>query len=100
MNTSNSRHSAELQSSAEAPVTGQVAVGAAVEAFPDVAGSYVRFKAISDNAGRVFIHGAGSGDGWPLESGEQTGLLPVANLNLYEYSGATQGDAIFYEVIR
>ncbi len=80
--------------------TGKVAVpvGGGPVAFPDVEAEYVRFKAAAGNAAAVYVHGAGDADGWPLAAGEETGLSPVENLNLYEYSG-TDGDEIYYEVL-
>lgn len=101
-NTSHGGHAAALSSliPLTTVTTGQVVVpaGGGPAAFPDVAATYVRFKAPASNAGDAAIHGAGDADGWPLAGGEETGLSPVDNLNRYAYSG-TDGDIIHYEVL-
>lgn len=80
--------------------TGRVEVpeGGGPVALPGLAGNYVSVKAGPDNGAVVYLHGAGSAEGWPLAAGEETGLKPVDNLSRYELSG-TAGDAIYYEVI-
>ena len=104
MNTSHGAHATQEHLAPRSQtITGKVAIQAgSTTPFPDEAGVYVRFKASPDNQGRVFLHGDGgsSMDGWPLEAGQETGLLPLENLNLYAHSGAQAGDEVYYEVIR
>ena len=108
-NTSHGGHAAELENlarlnllraSSGPVVTGVFAVpaGGGPAPLPDEAAAYVRLRADDDNAAAVYRHGAGSADGMRMEPGEESGLLPIANLNLLELSGP-DGATVYYEVI-
>lgn len=69
--------------------SGEIAGSDAATQMPSISCKLIKFKARSDNAGKVYIGAAGvtkpagSTDvttGFELAAGEETGLLPVANV--------------------
>lgn len=69
---------------------GEVAGSAVAAQLPDVACNYARIKACLSNVGNVYVGGAGvtkpdgttdTTTGLGLAPGEDTGWLPIANLN-------------------
>lgn len=76
--------------------------------LPDKAGRYVRIKAAGDNTGTVALGLSGvtlpngttdTTTGWPLAAGEDTGWLPLANLNALYLICTNATDDILYWVL-
>ncbi len=87
---------------------GELAGSASVLQMPDVSCKLVKFKALSDNAGKMYIGGAGvtvaNGTtdvttGLQIGAGEETGWLPVTNLNLFYRICDNAGDDLSYLVM-
>lgn len=88
--------------------TGELAGATSATALPDVPCKLARFKARSDNAGSVYLGGAGvtvpdgttdTTTGIELDAGDDTGWLPIDNLNrLYRISD-NAGDDLTYMVL-
>lgn len=95
---------------ASQPVFGTIAVGelagsATAAQMPSQACRLVKFKAAYDNAGRVYIGGSGvtkkdgttdTTTGLELSAGEETGWLPVSNLNVLYRICDNAGDDLTY----
>jgi len=73
--------------------------------LPDVPCAGVMFKADLGNSGKVYIGGPGvskpdavtdTTTGWPLASGEETGWIPVDNLNRLYRICDSPADEVFY----
>lgn len=73
--------------------------------MPDVSCAMVKFKALNDNAGNVYIGGSGvtkadgttdTTSGFQLDAGEETGWLLVSNLNLLYRICDNAGDDLTY----
>ena len=76
--------------------------------MPSVACKYARFKGALSNAGNVYIGGAGvtkpNGTtdittGLELSAGDDTGWLPVSNLNIFYRICDNAGDDLTYMVL-
>jgi hypothetical protein len=85
--------------------TGEVQGDAAAAQFPTLACKMVNIKARSDNVGNVYIGGAGVTKpdgvtdvttGLELGPGEETGWIPVPNLNLLYRICDNAGDDVTY----
>lgn len=85
--------------------SGELAGAAEVTQLPDVPCLLVRFKAQADNAGRVYLGGAGvtvvdgttdATTGFELDAGEETGWIPVDNLNRFYRICDNAGDDLTY----
>ncbi len=102
----------KLQAGKTAPATynsvvsGELAGSATAVQMPSIACKLVRFKAHADNAGNVYIGGVsgltvadGSTDattGLQLDAGDDTGWLPVDNLDLFYRICDNAGDDLTY----
>lgn len=85
--------------------TGELAGSATAAQMPDVKCQMVRFKAESSNVGGVYIGGAGVTvadgttdvtTGFALEPGDDTGWIPVDNLNKFYLICDNAGDDLTY----
>ena len=85
--------------------TGELAGSATAVQMPDVTCYQVKFKALSDNAGNVYIGGAGvtvangttdTTSGWELDAGHETEWLRVDNLNVFYRICNNAGDDLVY----
>lgn len=85
--------------------TGELAGSASAVQMPTVTCRLVRFKAHADNAGKVYIGGAsvtkvdGTTDtttGLQLSAGDDTGWLPVSNVNVFYRITDNAGDDLTY----
>lgn len=90
------------------PATGELAGSAAALQMPSVPCALARFKAAYDNVGRVYVGTAGvtkaagtttTTAGFQLSAGEDTGWLPVANLNAFYRICDNAGDDLTYVVL-
>lgn len=88
---------------------GEVAGSATAAIFPTVTAKLVMFKAVSSNAGKVYIGIAavtkvdGTTDittGWELGAGEATPWIPATNLNLFYRICDNAGDDTVYMVVQ
>lgn len=88
--------------------TGELAGSASAVQMPDIRSRLVNFKAVGDNTGNVYIGRAGvttpdgSTDkttGFELAGGEETGFLPVDNLNRFFRVCDNAGDDLVYMVL-
>jgi len=88
--------------------TGEVSGSATAKVLPTIPGSMIWIKAVSSNAGDVYLGTStvtvvnGTTDitsGWELAAGEQIGPLPLANLNLLYIICDNAGDDIVYIVM-
>ena len=75
---------------------------------PNVECYLVNFKAVSSNAGKVYIGGSGvtivdgttdTTSGWELGAGESTGWIPCGNLNQFYRICDNTGDDLTYLAI-
>jgi len=89
-------------------VTGERQGSATAVQLPTVAGSLINIKAVGSNAGNVYIGAAGvtvvNGttdvtSGFELDAGEETGWMPLDNLNLLYMICDNAGDDIVYMVL-
>lgn len=85
--------------------SGELAGNTNATQMPTVSCKLVKFKASYDNAGRVYIGGSGvtvadgstdTTTGFQLSAGEETGWLPVANLNVFYRKCDNAGDDLTY----
>jgi hypothetical protein len=85
--------------------TGELAGSATVVQMPDITCYQVKFKALSDNAGNVYIGVAGvtvangttdTTSGWELDAGQETEWLRVDNLNVFYRICTNAGDDLVY----
>ncbi len=88
--------------------TGELAGSAVAARMPDVACRLARFKARSDNAGKVYVGIAGvtapdgatdTTTGFELGAGEDTGWLPCENLNRFYRVCDNAGDDLTYMAV-
>jgi hypothetical protein len=88
--------------------SGEVAGSATAAQLPTVSCGLVNIKAVSSNAGNVYIGGAGVTKvdgttdvttGIELSAGQETGFLPASNLNTFYYICDNAGDDITYLAI-
>jgi uridylate kinase len=84
---------------------GELAGSATAVQMPDVQCHYVRFKARDDNAGNVYIGGAGvtkpdgttdTTTGFQLDAGDDTGWIPCDNVNRFYRICDNVGDDLVY----
>lgn len=88
--------------------TGEVAGGTAAAQLPDVACKLARIRAVISNGGNVYLGGSavtrpdGTTDtttGWELAPGDETGWVPMNNLNsLYRICDNTTDDIVYWTV--
>lgn len=87
------------------PASGELAGSASATQMPSVACKLAKFKAAYDNAGRVYIGGSGvtkkdgttdTTTGIELSAGEETGWLPVSNINVFYRICDNAGDDLTY----
>ncbi len=85
--------------------SGELAGSATAAQMPDVGCRLVMFKAAASNAGNVYIGGSGvtvpdgstdTTTGWELAAGEESGWLPVDNLNRFYRICDNAGDDLVY----
>lgn len=90
-------------------LNGELQGSATALQMPNVACKLVKFKALIDNAGNVYFGAAGvtipngTSDftsGWLLDAGEETGWIPVDNLNRFYYICTNAGDDFVYLALR
>ena len=89
--------------------TGEFAPGVAAAVFPTVAGRLVRMKARAANTGKVCIGDDSSvtladgttdtTSGLELSAGEDTGWIPISNLNKFYGIGTGASDSVTYMVL-
>jgi hypothetical protein len=104
-NTSHGGHADDLQALSQLnPIdvwqTGQQTIQQTdtPEALPDQDGDYAAVKALSGNSGPIELRAPGASAGWPLEAGQETGLLPLSSAGAIQLVGAA-GDGAAYYVI-
>jgi hypothetical protein len=85
--------------------TGELAGSATATQMPDIKCQMVRFKAESSNGGGVYIGAAGvtiadgttdTTTGFALEPGDETGWIPVDNLNRFYLISDNATDDLTY----
>jgi hypothetical protein len=88
--------------------SGELQGSATVLQMPDISCRAVAFSAVSDNAGSVYIGGAGvtapdgttdTTSGLELQAGDMTQFIPVPNLNVFYRICANAGDDLTYMVL-
>lgn len=90
--------------------SGELAGNAAVvQRMPDLAAKLVKIKAEVDNAGNVYIGWSAAmtkangvtdtSTGYQLAGGDDTGWMPIANLDLLYYLCDNAGDDLVYMVL-
>jgi len=89
--------------------TGERAGSATAVQLPSIAGSLINVKAVRSNAGNVYVGFIstltvvdGTTDttsGWELDAGEETGWLPLDNLDKLYIICDNAGDDIVYMVL-
>ena len=86
-------------------VTGELAGTTAATQVTDLNTELINFKAVSSNAGNVYIGGAGvtkvdgttdATTGFELGASEETGFIPVTNANILYYICDNIGDDLTY----
>lgn len=84
---------------------GEIQGSATAVQLPDIPCSQVAFSAVSDNAGSVFLGGAGvtvpdgttdTTSGLELEAGDMTQFINMPNLNLFYRICDNAGDDLTY----
>lgn len=84
---------------------GEVSGSATAKQLPSVPCRYVALQALADNAGTVYVGGAGvtipdgttdTTSGWALAAGKETAWIPVSNLNQLYIIGDNAGDDVSY----
>ena len=90
-------------------VSGELGGTVSAAAMPDIGGLVVMFKAAYDNAGRVYIGGAGvtKADGTTdvttgiqLSAGETFGWVPFTTLKNFYYICDNAGDDLTYMIMK
>lgn len=91
------------------PRSGELAGSATAVQCPTIPGKLVRFKALSNNAGNVYIGFSSSltvadgttdtTSGWQLGPGEDSGWIPIDNLNRCWRICDNAGDDLVYMVM-
>lgn len=85
--------------------TGELAGSATAIQMPNVPCYMVKFKAEAANAGKVYIGGSGvtaidgttdTTTGLQLSAGDETGWIPVTNLNVFYRISNNAGDDLTY----
>ena len=89
--------------------SGELAGATSATQMPDVPCNMVRFKAVADNAGNVHIGGSGvtkvdgstdTTSGIQLAASEDTGWIPVDNVNRFFRICDNTGDDLTYLALR
>jgi hypothetical protein len=90
-------------------VTGEIVGIVHATQLPDVPCSMAKLKAVSTNAGSVFIGGIGVTKtvgnnnfttGFELKAGQETGWMPISNLNNFYRICDNAGDTLLFMVLR
>ena len=90
-------------------VSGELAGSATAAQMPDIDCQMVKFKAVIGNAGNVYIGGAGVTvvdgttdvtTGWELDAQDETGWIPVSNLNKLYRICDNAGDDLTYIAVK
>ena len=90
-------------------VSGELAGSATAARFPDIQCNMVNIKAVASNAGNVYIGGSGvtvvdattdTTSGIELSAGQETGFLPINNLNVLYRICDNAGDDVTYLVMK
>ena len=90
-------------------VTGEVQGSATAAVFPSLPCQMVMIKAVSNNAGDVYIGVAGvtvvdgttdTTSGWELASGQETGWIPVDNMDKLFRICDNAGDDVVYLAVQ
>lgn len=85
--------------------SGELAGATSATRMPNVACTLVKFKAASDNVGKVYVGGAGvtkadgttdTTTGWSLAAGEETPYWPVPNVQSFYRICDNAGDDLVY----
>ena len=81
--------------------SGQVTLTTSAQRLSDFGGLLVRIKALSTNAGSIFIGKAGvtTSNGFELQPGDDLGTVPFENLNQVYAVAANGGDKLSYLVL-
>ena len=95
--------------------TGEVVGSTTRKRLPTVDSALIKIKAYASNSGKVYIGGADVGlknnsddadnnesikGGFELSAGEETGWMPMSNLNFLYQICSTQGDGFCYMILR
>jgi hypothetical protein len=89
--------------------TGEIAGSTSRKTCPDIDCTFVKFKAVASNAGKVYIGpasvtkvaGTDNDDaGFELSAGEDTGWIPATNVNLFSVITDNAGDDTVYIAIQ
>jgi len=88
--------------------TGEVAGATSATIMPTVTCTMVMIKALASNAGNVYLGDStvtvvdGTTDvtsGWELDAGEETGWIPLDNLNrLYRICNNSGDDVVYFAI--
>jgi len=85
--------------------SGEVSGSATAKQLPDIQCNMVMIKAVGSNAGNVYVGGSGvtvvngttdTTSGFELGAGEETGIVPINNLNVLYIICDNAGDDITY----
>ena len=85
--------------------TGELQGSATALQMPSIVCGMVNFKAVSSNAGHVYIGGSGvtvvdgttdTTSGWELGPGDETGFIPCDNMNEFYRICDNAGDDLTY----
>ena len=86
-------------------VSGEIAGSATAARLPDIQCNMVNLKAVASNAGNVYLGGSGvtkvdgtadATTGIELSAGQETGYLPINNLNVLYLISDNAGDDLTY----
>ena len=89
----------------ETVLSGEIQGGTTAAQLPSITCGLVKFKALNDNAGNVYIGGANvtvagtetnTTAGFQLDAGEETGWIPVSNLNQFWMITDNNADDLVY----
>jgi hypothetical protein len=89
--------------------SGEVQGGTTALQLPDIPCGWVNIKAVADNAGNVYLGGVGvtvpgaltnQTAGLTLDAGQETGWMPIDNLNHLYRICDNNGDDLTYLVLR
>ncbi len=81
---------------------GVLAVGTSIVKLPNIQATMIRIKALSTNADSIYIADKGNSavlsaaNGYELEPGDDTGWMPLANLDRVELISGTAAQSIRY----
>ena len=90
-------------------LTGEIQGGTTRKQLPNIVGGWVNIKAQSGNATNVYLGASnvtvpdGTTDttsGFTLDAGEETGWLPLTNLNMFWMITDANGDDVTYIILR